>query len=70
MPKIKKSDTIFGLYYTKFVTTRSLNSFVRTPRPCAFQSLKLMDQPIEYLRGSQAMTFSIADESVYAPLIT
>ena len=61
---------MYGLYYTKFVQTKSLESFVSVPRPCAFQSINLMDTPIEYLRGSQPITFSIADESVYAPLVT
>ena len=70
VPKAQQSDKVFGLYYSKFVQTNPLRSFVKTPRPCAFQSLNLSDKPVEYLRGSQTLTYKIADESVYAPLIT
>ena len=39
VPKTKQGDSVFRLYYSKFVQSRPLKSFIRTPRPCAFQSL-------------------------------
>ena len=70
VPKTKQGDSVFRLYYSKFVQSRPLKSFIRTPRPCAFQSLQLAENPVQYYRGSEAITYRIADESPYAPLIT
>ena len=38
VPK-SKQDGVLRLNYSKFVTATPLKSFVKTPRPCAYESL-------------------------------
>ena len=61
---------MYRVNYSKFVMSSPLRSFIKTPRPCAYQSLMLNDEPKEYYRASEALIFFIADETPYGKVIS
>ena len=70
VPKINRNEEVYRVNYSKFVQSRPLRSSINTPRPCAFKSLHLNDDnPIVYYRGSKALKFNIADETIYDKVI-
>jgi len=70
VPKQTRGDQVYRVNYSKFVTSRPLKSFINTPRPCAYQSLMLTEEPQEYFRASEALIFNIAQQTPYASIIT
>ena len=66
VPKSQQDSNVFLVNYSKFVQARPLKSFINTPRPCAYQSLQLEETPLQYFRGSQALTYNIGKSSAYA----
>ena len=61
---------MYRVNYSKFVMSTPLRSFIKTHRPCAYQSLMLNDEPKEYYRASEALIFFIADETPYGKVIS
>ena len=60
VPKSNVGDSVFDVYYSKYVNDMKLESQVRVPRPCAYESI-LLPYDNKYYRGALAFEYSISD---------
>ena len=60
LPRIGKGVNVFEVYYAKFVHANKAKSGIQSPRPCAYKSIQLRDEPVEYYKGASPLKFNVA----------
>lgn len=70
VPKQRRDQSVFRVNYSKFASSFLLKSFIKTPRPCAYRSLQLVETPEDYYRSSEALIFKISEQTPYGSIIT